>query len=43
LADESALDIVGTCDVHIRVHNDSVWKQQKVKHVLELKKHLISV
>jgi hypothetical protein len=30
-------------DVHIRVHSDSVWKLQKVKHILELKKNLSSV
>jgi len=43
LADGSALDIVGIGDVRIRVHSDSVWKLQKVRHVPELKKNLISV
>lgn len=43
LADGSALDIVGIGDVRIRVHNDSVRKLQKFRHVLELKKNLISV
>jgi hypothetical protein len=43
LADGSALDIVGIGYVRIRVHNDSVWKLQKVRHVPELKKNLISV
>jgi hypothetical protein len=43
LADGSALDIVGMGDVRIRVHNDSVWKLQKFRHVPELKKNLISV
>jgi hypothetical protein len=43
LADESTLDIVGMNDVRIRVHCDSVWKFQKVRHVLELEKNLISV
>jgi len=43
LADGSALDIVDMGDVRIRVHNDSVWKLQKVRDVPELKKNLISV
>jgi hypothetical protein len=43
LADGSTLDIVGMCDVRIRVHNDSVWKLQKVTHVPELKENFISV
>jgi hypothetical protein len=43
LADRSALDIVGMGDVRIRVHSDSVWKLQKVRHVPDLKKNLISV
>jgi hypothetical protein len=30
-------------DVHIRVHSDSVWKLQKVRHVPDLKKNLISM
>jgi uncharacterized membrane protein len=34
---------MGMGDVHITVHSDSVWKLQKVKHVPELKKYLISV
>jgi hypothetical protein len=33
LADGSTLDIVGIGDARIRVHSDSVWKLQKVKHV----------
>jgi hypothetical protein len=43
LADGTALDVVGTGNVRIRVHSDSVWKLQKVRHILELKKNLISV
>jgi hypothetical protein len=43
LADGSTLDIVGIGDARIRVHSDSVWKLQKVKHVSELKKNLISL
>jgi hypothetical protein len=43
LADGTPLDIVGIGDVHIKVHSDSVWKLQKVKHVPQLKKNLISM
>ena len=43
LADGMALDVVGLGDVRIRVHNDFIWKLQKVRHVLELKKNLILV
>jgi hypothetical protein len=43
LVDRTALDVVGIGDVRIRVHNDSVWKLQKVRHIPELKKNLISV
>jgi hypothetical protein len=43
LADGTALDIVGIGNVKIRIHADSVWKLQKVRHVPELKKNLISV
>jgi hypothetical protein len=40
-ADKTALDVVGLGDVSIRVRSDLVWKLQKVKHILELKKNLI--
>jgi hypothetical protein len=43
LSDGSSLDIVGMSDVRIRVHSDSVWKLQKVRHLLELKNNLILV
>jgi hypothetical protein len=43
LVDRTALDVMGTGDVRIRVHSDSVWKLQKVRHIPELKKNLISV
>jgi hypothetical protein len=43
LVDGSKLDIVGMSDVRIRVHCDSVWKLQKVRHIPELEKNLISV
>jgi hypothetical protein len=41
--DRTALDVVGQGDVHIRVHTDLVWKLQKVRHIPELKKDLISM
>jgi hypothetical protein len=43
LAGRSALDIMGMGDVCIRVHSDSIWKLQKVRHVPELNENLISV
>ena len=43
LADGTALDVVGTDDVCIRVHSDSLWKLQKVRHIPELKKNMILV
>jgi hypothetical protein len=43
LADKTALDVVGLGDVRIRVQSDLVWKLQKVRHILELKKNLILV
>jgi hypothetical protein len=43
LIDGTALDVVGLGDVRIRVHSDSVWKMQKVRHVPKLKKNIISV
>jgi len=43
LVDGSTLNIVGMCNVRIRVHSDLVWKLQKVRHVPELKENLISV
>ena len=43
MGDGTPLDIVGIGDVRIRVHSDSIWKLQKVRHVLRLKKNLILV
>jgi hypothetical protein len=43
LADDEALDVVGMGDVRITLPNGSVWLLQKVRHVLELKRNLISV
>uniref|UniRef100_A0A2N9GIS0 Retrovirus-related Pol polyprotein from transposon TNT 1-94 n=1 Tax=Fagus sylvatica TaxID=28930 RepID=A0A2N9GIS0_FAGSY len=43
LADDKALDVVGMGDVRITLPNGSVWLLQKVRHVPELKRNLISV
>ncbi len=43
LVDGSTLNIVGMCNVRIRVHSDLVWKLQKVRHVPKLKENLILV
>jgi hypothetical protein len=43
LVDGSKLDTVGMGDVRKRVHNDLVWKLQKIRHVPKLGKNLISV
>jgi hypothetical protein len=43
LGDGSTLNILGIGDVCIRVHIHSVWKLQKIRHILELKNNLISV
>jgi hypothetical protein len=43
LADGTTLDVVGIGNVQIRIHADFVWKLQKVRHVPELEKSLISV
>ena len=43
LADDEALDVVGMGDVCITLPNGSVWLLQKVRHVPELKRNLISV
>jgi hypothetical protein len=43
LVDDEALDVVGMGDVCITLPNGSVWLLQKVRHVLELKRNLISI
>ena len=43
LATKESLNIVGLGDVRIMQPNGSVWVLQKVKHILELKKNLISI
>ena len=43
LADGSALDVVGMGDVRILLPNGSVWLLEKVRHIPDLRKNLISV
>ena len=43
LADGSALDVVGMRDVKILLSNGFVWLLEKVRHILDLRKNLISV
>ena len=43
MADSSALDVVGMGDVRILLPNGSVWLLEKVRHILDLRRNLISV
>ena len=43
LADGEPLDIIGIGDVRLKMPNGSVWKIQKVRHVSELMRNLISM
>ena len=43
LADGLALDVVGMGDVRILLPNGSVWLLEKVRHIPELRRNLISV
>ena len=43
LADGSALDVVGMGDVQILLPNGSVWLLENVRHILDLRRNLISV
>ena len=43
LADGSALDVVGMGDVRILLPSGSIWLLEKVRHILDLRKNLISV
>ena len=43
LADGSALDVVGMGDVRILLPNGSVWLLEKVQHIPELRRNLISI
>ena len=43
LADGSALDVIGMGNVWILLPNGSIWLLEKVRHILELRRNLISV
>ncbi|RVX19557.1 Retrovirus-related Pol polyprotein from transposon TNT 1-94 [Vitis vinifera] len=43
LADGSTLDVVGLRDVRISLPNGSVWLLEKVRHILDLRRNLISI
>ena len=43
LADGSALDVVGMGDVRILLPDGSVWLLEKVQHIPDLRRNLISV
>ena len=43
LADGTTLDVVGMGDVQILLPNGFVWLLEKVRHILDLRRNLISV
>ena len=43
LADGSALDVVGMGDVRILLPNGFVWLLEKVRHIPNLRRNLISI
>ena len=43
LADGSTLDVVGMGDIQILLPNGSVWLLEKVRHIPDLRRNLISV
>ena len=43
LADVSALDVVGMGDIWILLPNGSVWLLEKVRHIPDLRRNLISI
>ena len=43
LADNSALDVVGMGDVRILLPNGSVWLLEKIRHIPDLRRNLISI
>ena len=43
LVDGIAMDVVGMGDVRILLSNGSVWLLEKVRHILDLRRNLISV
>ena len=43
LANGTALDVVGMRDVRILLPNRSVWLLEKVQHILDLRRNIISI
>ena len=43
LANGSTLDVVGIGDVYILLPNGSVWLLEKVQHIPDLRRNLISI
>ena len=43
MANGSALDVVGLGDIRILLPNGSAWLLEKVQHILDLRRNLISV
>ena len=43
MVDGSALDVVGLGDVLISLPNESVWLLENVRHILDLRRNLISI
>ena len=43
LVDGSALDVMGMGDVRILLPNESVWLLEKVRHIPDLRRNLISI
>ena len=43
LVDGTALDVVGMGDVHILLPNTFVWLLENVRHILDLRRNLISI
>ena len=43
LVDGSALDVMGMRDVRILLPNGSIWLLEKVRHIPDLRRNLISI
>ena len=43
MVDSSALDVMGMGDVRILLPNESVWLLEKVRHIPDLRRNLISI
>ena len=43
LADGSALDVIGMGDIRILLSNRSIWLLEKVQHIPDLRRNLISI